>query len=546
MATITKHRPIPSTPWFFEWIFDSLQYRLWKEAKTPTRLLRLVGGTGSGKTSFATLAVKRLEQQDNDSNPHSQKPSIVLSVFLKSKEDTQSPAAAVTQEQNNDLFSVQFLAEIERQLDVALKLDNIPTPPTSPQDQTSEAILSSIGFKLHRFSDVYLVVDDLDSLWILPKEYIKVEHHLEVLRSQGVRVLITSRSTFQLPTVVTICDVNLAGDDDLDSESYDEQPAEQTHWHDEENDTLDGLVTWWSCDHPDHDEGPFVICSPCKSAGFTCGNTSHPPPMFTPIPRPITLDLATVPPDDLASFIVHHLQLEHGHFWDMPLDPSPFDPHDLAAPKRIYPPLSPLGKRLLSSIPDQPSDDANDLVSKVKELSGHNITDALHRLELVHQAESLDDIKHARDRLPSNIVDMFTGIFERQIQSRLEGDFGQEVKMRAALALHTIRIVGNCQGTECNDDDEEEEDEVCDDGVLAFKLLKKRLMQEDKKCGHGFTEILEGKYGLDELLGAAGGLLVINTDMNQRVSFFSPSFYQYVKERYNEFLAGKECGSRSR
>ncbi|KAK3988909.1 hypothetical protein QBC44DRAFT_397145 [Cladorrhinum sp. PSN332] len=553
-VTLSNHRPIPSTPWFFDWIFDSLQYRQWKETKDPARLLRLVGGLGSGKTSLATLAVKHLEQQDNDANPHSQKPSIVVSLFLKST-NTQSAEAAVTQEQNNVPFSVQFLGEIERQLDVALKLDDIPTPPTSPQDQTAEAILSSIRFKLHRFSDVYLVVDDLDCLWTLPREYLRVEEQLEMLRSQGVRVLVTSRNTFQRVTDRTICDVNFYGDgSESDAGSYKEDDSENSH--DEENGDADGLVTWWSCDHGDHEE-PFVVCSDCKTAGFGCGNPSHPPPAFTKIPRPITLDMATAPPPYLDSFIIHHLQLEHGHFWDIPLDPSPFDTHDLGAPKRMYPPLSPLGKRLVSTVPDQASSDAYDLVGRIANLCDGNITDALCRLELVHQAESLDAVKHARDRLPSNIVDMFNEIFCGQVQTRLEGDeHSQEVRVRAALAVHAIRIVGTCETAGDDDDhdddfgmsDEEDEEEGDDEekeekkDPLAFRWLKKRLIKEDQECGHGFTQILEGKYGLDELLGAAGGLLVINTDEKQRVGCFSQSFHQYVKERYNEFLAGGECG----
>jgi len=199
-------------------------------------------------------------------------------VFLKPS-DINSAQAAVEQEQRHVSFSVLFLAEIEKQLDAALKLDSFLTPPASPEDQTAEGVLSSIRFKLHRFSDVYLVVDDIDCLWVLPKEYLQVEEHLEALRSHGVRVLVTSRIPFRFPLIATTCDVRLEGDDDGDCEYDDEEDEDSNnpkHSHDEENDRAEGgLVTWWSCDQDDH-EGlnvPFFICSNCKTAGFGCGNS---------------------------------------------------------------------------------------------------------------------------------------------------------------------------------------------------------------------------------------------------------------------------------
>ena len=199
-------------------------------------------------------------------------------MFLKPS-DINSAQAAVEQEQRHVSFSVLFLAEIEKQLDAALKLDSFLTPPASPEDQTAEGVLSSIRFKLHRFSDVYLVVDDIDCLWVLPKEYLQVEEHLEALRSHGVRVLVTSRIPFRFPLIATTCDVRLEGDDDGDCEYDDEEDEDSNnpkHSHDEENDRAEGgLVTWWSCDQDDH-EGlnvPFFICSNCKTAGFGCGNS---------------------------------------------------------------------------------------------------------------------------------------------------------------------------------------------------------------------------------------------------------------------------------
>ncbi|KAK4159883.1 hypothetical protein QBC43DRAFT_293501 [Cladorrhinum sp. PSN259] len=510
-VTITSHRPIPSTPWFFDWIFDSVSYRQWKDINSPTRLLRIVGGPGSGKTSFATLAVKQLEQQDNDRHALSQKPSIVLSVFLKSLDIQQSPGAAVRQEQNNIPFSVQFLAEIERQLDVALKLDSILTPPTSPQDQTAEAIVGSILFKLHRFSDIYLVVDDIDCLWTLPNEYLKVEEQLEVLRSRGVRVLITSRTAFQSSCDEICCDIPIDEDED-----------DRTHDPEEE---FGELVTWWSCDHEAHGEEGFAICSNCKAAGFGCADSSHQAPTLHT--RPVTLDMSGAPRDAMSTFVVHHLQLEHGHFWDIPLDPCPWDAHDLGAPKRAYPPLSPLGKRLVSTVPDEVSSDAETIVGRIIDASSNNISTALLRLELVHQAQSLDDILYTRDRLPANIVDFFHGLVAKYVQEKLGEEFPLGIRVRAALAVHAIRTVG-------------EQDMIS--GIL-WEDLKDILTEKDDECGHGFTEILEQEFGMQELLGAAGGLLTVKTtSAGCMIKCFHFSFHKYVDDRYDEFLAGGECG----
>lgn len=230
----------------------------------------------------------------------------------------------------------------------------------------------------------------------------------------------------------------------------------------------------------------------------------------------------------MEAFIIHQLQLEHGYFWDMPLNPSPWDPNDEAAPKRIYPPLSPLGKRLLSADPDQPSSEADTLLGRILNLADGNMTAALCRLEVVHQAESLDDAVNIKDRLPANIVDMFGELVRRQIQDRLKDTSPPGLRTRAALALHAIRIVGR---KDLDDDPD-------------FEELRERLIEEDEECGHGFEEILEEKYGQDELLGAAGGLLVM--DEYRRILCFHQNFKKYVEERYNEFLAGTDCGKAHR
>lgn len=246
----------PPAPWFFDYIFDSLEYDRWVKS-VPSRLLRLVGGPGSGKTSFAALAVNRLRQNDQAHHNH-QKPPLVLSVFLKPL-TVRDASAAVHQEQNAIPFGVQFLAEIEKQIDAKIGVNSDLSPPPSPQTQIDgTALLNSIRFKLFRLSDVWLVVDDLDCLWPIRKEYLEVEERLEQLRGIGVRVLLTSRTPFQLSTQKPICDVSLENEYDHDEEQHEGRP---------------GLIAWWEC-NLDHDStgGPFWICQKCKEAGYACGN----------------------------------------------------------------------------------------------------------------------------------------------------------------------------------------------------------------------------------------------------------------------------------
>ncbi|KAK0661200.1 hypothetical protein QBC41DRAFT_368569 [Cercophora samala] len=496
---------LPPAPWFFDYIFNSLEYDRWVKS-VPSRLLRLVGGPGSGKTSFAALAVKTLREVDQ-SHHHHQKPPLVLSIFL-SPLNTRDASAAVHQEQNPAPFTVQFLTEIERQLDAKLRLNSQLSPPPSPQTQIdATALFNSIRFKLFRFSDVWFVVDDLDCLWSNREEYFEVEERLEQLRGLGVRILITSRTPFHMRVDKAVCDV----------------PLEYEHEHDEEQ-GRNGLVSWWECDF-DHDEteGPFWMCHKCKEAGHGCGNLSHPPPELTTNPFPVTFDISNAPKPSMESLIIHNLQLEHGQFW--PLEP-PFISH-----QDEYPPLSSLGRRLISSsTPGKPSREAEDLVDKLVQLSYGNPSMALRLLETAHHAESLDAVMAKRDRLPSTIVEMFDRLIDTHIRDQLlDKTSSREARARAALALHAIRILGQAEDPFSG---------------VEFEDLKAMLLGDSKSCpSHGFQELLGGEEAVDEVIGATGGLLTVDTSAGRYdVRFFHRDLYNYVNERYNEFISGWQCG----
>ncbi|KAK4171921.1 hypothetical protein QBC36DRAFT_304897 [Triangularia setosa] len=507
-VTISSPGPVPPTltQRFFDYIFDSLEYDRWKKS-VPSRLLRLVGGPGSGKTSFAALAVKSLQDIDQSHHCH-QKSPLVLSVFFKPL-DTSDTTAALHQEQNAIPFAVQFLAEIEKQLDDNLQINSEFSPPPSPQTQIDEtAIFNNIRFKLFRFSDIWLVVDDLDCLWCTRKEYREVEERLEQLRSLGIRVLITSRTPFKLRDNKAYCDVKL-----------EDEFKEGGHRHDDEHD-CGGLVTWWECDLDDHgNDGPFYICQNCNKAGFGCGNLSHPPPELTANPLPVMFDINNAPEPSMKALILHNLQLEHGQFW--PLEPP------MMSEKEEYPPVSCLGRRLLSSnTPGEPSREASDLVDRLVQLSNGNPSIALCILEIVHQAESLDAVMDKKDRLPKTVVEMFDRLVGSQIQARVvDKELPREMRTRAALALHAIQIVGQAEDSFFGVD---------------FETLREMLLEDSGRCArYGYEELLEGDEAVDEVMGAAGGLLAVRSgDGNYDVTCFHPDFYKYVNERYNEFLTG--------
>jgi hypothetical protein len=173
----------------------------------------------------------------------------------------QEQASVDWQQEQDDAapFAVRLLAQIEKQLDTALKLDAVSTPPAAMSPTpTTETLLRGITFKLSRFSDVYLVVDQLDCLWALPPgEYLLVEQQLQALQEAGARVLVTSRVPFRRPMGRVSCDV----------ETEEHEMGERLH--DEENDDPcgPGLAVCWTCE--DHDE-TFVMCGTCRKAGYQC------------------------------------------------------------------------------------------------------------------------------------------------------------------------------------------------------------------------------------------------------------------------------------
>jgi hypothetical protein len=51
---ISRHHPVLPTTYrpFFAWIFEHVAYRNWKTSRDPARMLRVIGGPGSGKVLY--------------------------------------------------------------------------------------------------------------------------------------------------------------------------------------------------------------------------------------------------------------------------------------------------------------------------------------------------------------------------------------------------------------------------------------------------------------------------------------------------------------
>jgi len=235
--------------------------------------------------------------------------------------------------------------------------------------------------------------------------------------------------------------------------------------------------------------------------------------------------------------IDHHLQSEHGQF--LCSSTSTEAPPPLNSHKPTYPPLSSIGNQLLPAIP------ASRLASYLRSIiskSEGNVLNALCRIEAFHYLgetgiESALGLEGS-DRLPSHLVAVFDELVARHVEVPLTSpNSSSETRMRAAMALHAIRIVGTKE-----------------DRSTRFSNLKKDLLKADKVCGHGFGEVLGRleEQGLGEedvlgyVIGTTGGLLTAGrafakSGRDPTVNTFHTDFWLYVKEEYNSFLAERRC-----
>lgn len=189
-----------------------------------------------------------------------------------------------------------------------------------------------------------------------------------------------------------------------------------------------------------------------------------------------------VPDSNMKEYIAWNLEREHG---DLGLGSS-----------ALKPPLSTFGKSLRS----KKSRSIQKHVDEVLDYSYGHIGLAKARLDLIHEAGSLDGLQMRRDQLPANIVAMFDlGLKRIEAQPASQRDVA--LKSLAAAARF-------------------------DDGVSIPELRELLHM-----LGAGRTRSGE------EILEAARGFLLATTrDNPQRLVVFHQSFLYYVEQRYHRAI----------
>jgi hypothetical protein len=186
--------------------------------------------------------------------------------------------------------------------------------------------------------------------------------------------------------------------------------------------------------------------------------------------------------DALREFVVWDLEREHG---DLGLGSS-----------AIKPPLSSLG----ASFQEDYSGSASATVDEIHDQSRGHIGLAKARLDLVHSAQSVEEIRQHRYQLPSNIVSMYDAAI-KAIESR--GFYHRD------LGLEAIAAAGSSPG-----------------GLSVSQMLGQlqTLLGANLRSG-------------EEIVDAARGFLVpTKYDQPQIIKAFHITFHYFVADPYNQSI----------
>ncbi|KAJ4372491.1 hypothetical protein N0V83_004265 [Neocucurbitaria cava] len=187
-----------------------------------------------------------------------------------------------------------------------------------------------------------------------------------------------------------------------------------------------------------------------------------------------------IPEQALRGFIAWNLEREHG---DLGLGSS-----------ARKPPLSPLGKSLISEKASKP---IQVQVNDIYDSAGGHIGLAKARLDLIHTMESLDGIETRRDQLPANIITIFdSGLKRIERQPLAQCDMALNA---IAAALTHIKGVG-------------------------VPELRERLHNRGAAETRSGEDILEATRGFLE--GSPIG-------RPQKLAAYHHSFFTYIAERYH-------------
>ena len=192
----------------------------------------------------------------------------------------------------------------------------------------------------------------------------------------------------------------------------------------------------------------------------------------------------------MREFVAWNLEGEHGDL-------------GLGSPNNQKPPLSVLGTLLHE---DGTGSAAARLVQHIVDKAYGNVVMAKLRLDLVHGAQTLEPIEAVRDRLPSNLLNLFeAGVGSIQQQPDA---WQQELGLLAIAA-----VARNFNG-------------------VPFESLEQWLLKASPQSS--LADI--APRSPEDILRAARGFLVQKLTDPIELTFYHPDFYYYVAEDYNEAI----------
>lgn len=251
------------------------------------------------------------------------------------------------------------------------------------------------------------------------------------------------------------------------------------------NDSHTYLRIFWECQTCNGTS--FIMCHPCREKGEVCQNCGD-ASGFTEPYEYIDFEVGGIPTESIRKFVAWDLEKEHGDLGLQSLNDT-------------KPPLSSLGKELRQ----RHGDGAQRHLHSIELKAFGNIGIAKLRLDLVHSAQCLEAVEVVSDRLPGNIIALFDAGIQRLEK---QPDAQRELGLCAiAAAVHSY------------------------EGV-PFATLERWVHEATSKSG----AVKIPPHTLEDVLQAAQGFLVVNSDVDRVVRHYHDSFYLYASEDYNESL----------
>ncbi|XP_014555932.1 hypothetical protein COCVIDRAFT_101023 [Bipolaris victoriae FI3] len=385
-TAIQESSPITSD--IYEQLFDSILaselFTEWLQCKDHWQL-HVVGGPGSGKTTFAALVAKRLRE-----------------IISASEEQTFQLANIFINHRNRIENELAFLEDL---LD---SIYNQVSPPSCDVDpatvlaysaykellrtgQRASKRIDSIAqalrlrtAELARKGDVVLIIDHLDQCSPALREL--VQHHFDALQDEGLKILVTSRLPRHEPAMIIWCD-----------------------YHPQDS----PLTVFWRCSKCQQKD----ICIDCKREDTPCEQCDSVGTWKAP--EYYTLTLNGMSDDAMAEYIAWDLEREHGDLGFMTLE-------DLSEP-----PLSSFGLAFRNTMQ---GDKGHEWIQKIARYVDGSILQAKLAVDRIHNLPFPEALDLMPKRIPRNVQAHFnTAIKTIKQQSGADS---------SSVALKTIAAVG--------------------------------------------------------------------------------------------------------